>query len=267
MIDIGANLAHESFAQDLEAVLARAAAAGLEHIVLTGSDAESNTRALQLARAQPSMLSATAGLHPHHAQAWSEALAAQIRGNVRATECRAIGECGLDYFRDLSPRPDQQAAFRAQLAIAVETGLPVFLHQRDAHEDFLGILPQHRPHLTAACVHCFTEGPAELEDYLALDCHIGMTGWICDERRGTAAAEAAPLIPAERLMIETDAPYLLPRNLPRAVAKSAGRRNEPAYLPWVRDKLAELRGEDPEALGAATAATARAFFGLDEKAV
>lgn len=267
MIDIGANLAHESFAQDFEAVLARATAAGVTHIVLTGSDAESNSRALQLARAQPAMLSATAGLHPHHAEHWSEALAAQIRGNAQAPECRAVGECGLDYFRDLSPRPDQQAAFRAQLDIAVESGRPVFLHQRAAHEDFVAILREYRPHLAAACVHCFTEGPAELEDYLALDCHIGVTGWVCDERRGAAAAEAAPMIPRERLMIETDAPYLLPRNLPRAVAKSAGRRNEPAYLPWVRDRLAELRGDDPEALGEATAATARTFFGLDEKAV
>lgn len=266
MIDIGANLAHESFVHDRDAVIARAAAAGIAHIVLTGSCAQSNHDALELARSRPEVLSCTAGLHPHHASDWNEGLAGQIRTHAGTTQCRAVGECGLDYFRDLSPRDDQAKAFRAQLEIAVETGLPVFLHQRDAHDDFLAILREFRPQLTGACVHCFTDTMAAMEAYLELDCYIGVTGWICDERRGADLVEAVPHIPADRLMIETDAPYLLPRNLPRALRKSAGRRNEPAYLPWVRDAVAEARGESASAIEEATTRNAHRFFALEAPA-
>ncbi|MHA7833661.1 MAG: TatD family hydrolase [Algiphilus sp.] len=262
MIDIGANLAHESFSQDRDAVIARAAAAGLSHIVLTGSCAQSNHDALELARARPDMLSCTAGLHPHHASDWNDGLAGQIRSHTADPVCRAVGECGLDYFRDLSPRDDQARAFRAQLDIAVESQRPVFLHQRDAHTDFLAILREYRPQLAGVCVHCFTDTREAMDAYLALDCYIGITGWICDERRGADLVAAVPHIPAERLLIETDAPYLLPRNLPRALRKSAGRRNEPAYLPWVRDAVAEARSEAPEAVEASTTANAARFFGL-----
>jgi len=262
MIDIGANLAHESFAQDRDAVIARAAAAGITHIVLTGSCAQSNHEALELARARPDMLSCTAGLHPHHASDWNEGLAGQIRAHAEADHCRAVGECGLDYFRDLSPRDAQADAFRAQLDIAVDTGQPVFLHQRDAHDDFLAILREYRPQLAGACVHCFTDTVDAMEAYLELDCHIGITGWICDERRGAALVEAVPRIPADRLMIETDAPYLLPRNLPRALRKSAGRRNEPAYLPWVRDAVAAARDEAASVVEASTTQNAQRFFAL-----
>ncbi|WP_420427326.1 TatD family hydrolase [Algiphilus sp.] len=262
MIDIGANLTHESFAHDRDAVIARAAAAGLSHIVLTGSCAQSNHDALELARARTDMLSCTAGLHPHHASDWNDGLAGQIRSHAADPACRAVGECGLDYFRDLSPRDDQARAFRAQLDIAVESRRPVFLHQRDAHADFLAILREYRPQLADVCVHCFTDTREAMEAYLALDCYIGITGWICDERRGNDLVAAVPHIPAHRLLIETDAPYLLPRNLPRALRKSAGRRNEPAYLPWVRDAVAEARGESPETVEACTTANAERFFGL-----
>lgn len=262
MIDIGANLAHDSFDRDRDAVLARATAAGVTHIVLTGSCFDSNARSLALARAQPRALSCTAGLHPHHAADWDAALAAQIREHAADAHCRAVGECGLDYFRDLSPRDAQRRAFTAQLDIAVDTGRPVFLHQRDAHADFLAILREYRQHLNAACVHCFTDTQAALEDYLDLDCHIGITGWICDERRGTHLLDAVRVIPAERLMIESDAPYLMPRTLPRDMKKTAGRRNEPAFLPWVRDAVAAARSQSPEHVAESTTRTARAFFRL-----
>ena len=266
MIDIGANLAHESFSHDRDAVLARATAAGVRHIVLTGSCAQSNHDALLLARTRPEMLSCTAGLHPHHASDWNDGMARQIRSHAADPLCRAVGECGLDYFRDLSPRADQAQAFRAQLEIAVETQRPVFLHQRDAHADFLFILREYRPQLTAVCVHCFTDTRAAMDAYLDLDCYIGITGWICDERRGADLVETVAHLPSDRLLIETDAPYLLPRNLPRALRKSAGRRNEPAYLPWVRDAIAEARGAAPESIEACTTANAARFFGLTLRA-
>ena len=257
LIDIGANLSHASFDTDRAAVLARAWEAGVAAIVVTGSDRSSNEAALTLARRHPAKLYATAGLHPHHATAWDEALCAQIREFAREPKVVAVGECGLDYFRDLSPRPAQCKAFAAQLELAAAGRPPAFLHQREAHADFLAILREHRAALAGCVVHCFTDTAAALDDYLALDCHIGITGWICDERRGGALVEAARRIPAERLLLETDAPYLLPRTLRPAPRH---RRNEPAHLPLVLRAVALARGEDEAALALQTTANAQRFF-------
>jgi len=171
----------------------------------------------------------------------------------------AVGECGLDYFRDLSPRASQRAAFVAQLELAIAAGKPVFLHQRDAHADFLAILREHRAALRDAVVHCFTDTADACADYLNLDCHIGITGWICDERRGSHLNEVARMIPAERLLIETDAPYLLPRTLR---PKPKDRRNEPAFLSAVCDAIALARGEPSDQLAAITSDNARRVFAL-----
>lgn len=259
MIDIGANLTHDSFDADRDAVLARAWAAGLEAIVITGASAPSNEQALELARRHPGRLHATAGLHPHHATDWNETLAARIAQLGNEKEVVALGECGLDYFRDFSPRDRQRSAFIAQLSLAVQADKPVFLHQRDAHADFLAILKDYRRALVDCVVHCFTDTAEALDDYLALDCYIGITGWVCDERRGKHLIEAVKRIPAERLLIETDAPYLLPRSIK---PHPEDRRNEPAYLPWVLRAIAAARGEDEAALGAQTTANARRFFRL-----
>lgn len=259
LIDIGANLADESFAQDLPAVLARARQAGISDIVVTGSSATSNARAQYLVAQYPTILHATAGLHPHYASDWNDALQAQIDALAANHRLVALGEMGLDYFRDLSPRHAQRRAFEAQLQLAIEHQLPAFLHQRDAHGDFLAILQDHRSALSACVVHCFTDTRAALADYLALDCHVGITGWICDERRGQHLVEAVRDIPANRLMLETDAPYLTPRTI-RPRPKT--RRNEPANLPWVLRAVASARDSVPEQVATETTATARAFFGL-----
>lgn len=259
MIDIGANLAHDSFDADREAVLARARAAGVEAIVVTGSNGASNEQALRLARKHPGFLYATAGLHPHHAAEWDETLAARIALLANEPEVVALGECGLDYFRNYAPHQAQRRAFVAQLGLAVQAGKPVFLHQRDAHADFLPILRDYRRALADCVVHCFTDSAQALEDYLALDCHIGITGWICDERRGLGLRELVRRIPAERLLLETDAPYLLPRTI---APPPKDRRNEPAYLPWVLRCVAQARGEDEARLAVQTAANARRFFRL-----
>lgn len=271
MIDIGANLAHDSFAPDYPAVLERAWAAGLSHIVLTGSDRLSNRRVAELAGADPARLSCTAGVHPHHAAEWTGEDAALIRDLAALPQLVSLGECGLDYYRDLSPREVQRRVFAAQLELAIELDKPVFLHQRNAHEDFLPILREHRPQLAEVCVHCFTDTRQAMESYAALDCYIGITGWACDPKRGAPLRAVVPHIPGERLLIETDAPYLLPHNLPRGQRPSSihsdkpgidGRRNEPAYLPWVARAVAELRGESVEVLGARTGANARRFYRL-----
>ena len=259
LVDIGANLAHDSFDEDRAAVLERAAAAGVSRIVVTGSSHASNAAALALARRHPGRLYSTAGLHPHHAADFDDRLAAQIREIAAEPACVAIGECGLDYFRNFSPRAAQLAAFRAQLAIAAETKLPVFLHQRDAHEDFVRVVGPLVDRLGGGVAHCFTGDADALGAYLDMGLHIGITGWICDERRGRELYDIVSRIPDERLMIETDAPYLLPRTL---APKPKSRRNEPAYLTEVLAVVARARGQDPAHVAAVTTANAERFFAL-----
>ncbi len=260
LVDIGANLAHDSFDADRDAVIERAHQAGVQAMVVTGSDADSNAAAVELAEHNPA-LSATAGLHPHQAESWSVRLSAQITDFAARRCIVAVGETGLDYFRDLSPRRAQAKAFEAQLAIASTYQLPVFLHQREAHADFTAILKNAIHELPAAVVHCFTGDREALETYLALGCHIGVTGWICDERRGRPVFDLLADIPSDRLMLETDCPYLLPRNLK---PKPDSRRNEPAYLPVVAQTAANARHQSVEELAEQATANATAFFALAE---
>jgi TatD DNase family protein len=260
LIDIGSNLTHESFAPDRDSVMSRALAAGVMHQIVTGADVEGSRHAAQLALAHPALLSSTAGVHPHHAHAWDDSQRGELCRLLAEPRVVAAGECGLDYFRNFSPREAQRAAFAAQLEIAAAARKPVFLHQRDAHADFLAILKEHRASLTGGVAHCFTGGRSELEDYLALDLHVGVTGWVNDERRGQSLREAVPHIPGGRLMLETDAPYLLPRDLD---PKPKSRRNEPANLSHIARAVAQLRSEPIDALAARTTANAIRFFGLD----
>ncbi len=260
LIDIGANLAHDSFDDDRDDVLARAADAGVTRIVVTGSSDDSNQKAAQLARDHPGVLWSTAGVHPHHASDYTDESDALIRKLAADGSIVAVGECGLDYFRNFSPREAQLAAFRAQLEIAAETGLPVFLHQRDAHDDFVEVLEPMLPKLSRAVAHCFTGEHESLREYLAMGLYIGVTGWICDERRGIHLKEIVPAVPDDRLMIETDAPYLLPRTIR---PKPQTRRNEPMYLTEVLRVVAEARGQTEEHVARITADNAVRFFGLE----
>jgi TatD DNase family protein len=259
LVDIGANLAHDSFDDDRDAVLQRAADAGVSRIVITGSSDDSNEKAASLARDHPGILWSTAGVHPHHASDYGDDSDALIRKLAAAGNIVAVGECGLDYFRNFSPREAQLAAFQAQLDIAAEAGLPVFLHQRDAHDDFVEVLEPMLPKLSRAVAHCFTGEHESLREYLAMGLYIGVTGWICDERRGTHLKEIVPIVPDDRLMIETDAPYLMPRTIR---PKPKTRRNEPMYLPEVLRVLADARGQTEAHVAKITTENAEAFFGL-----
>jgi TatD DNase family protein len=264
LIDIGANLGHDSFDHDRDAVLERARAAGVAAMVVTGASREGSRKALQLAQAHPGFLHATAGVHPHHAVEYTEECDAEMRALHAHPEVLAVGECGLDHFRDFSPRPAQRRAFERQLQLAVDLGAegrgkPLFLHQRDAHADFMAVMREFQGRLGPAVVHCFTGTREELFDYLDQDWHIGITGWLCDERRGLHLRELVRSIPAHRLMIETDAPYLLPRSVK---PQPSHRRNEPMYLAHIVEELARDRGEDVATTAANTTATARAFFRL-----
>lgn len=262
LVDIAGNLTNKAFREDLPEVLARAAAAGVSGIVVAGVSQATSRRGWEMAaktRVPGLTLVATAGFHPHHASDASRDAMAEIAELAKKREVVAVGECGLDYNRNFSPPDAQRRAFEAQLELAVELKKPVYLHERDAHEDFTRILEQYRPRLVAGVVHCFTGTRAILERYLAMDLHIGLTGWLCDERRGQHLIPLAKMIPRGRLMVETDCPYILPRDLR---PKPASNRNEPAYVTHVAAVVARHRGETPEDLAAHTTATARNLFGF-----
>ena len=257
LVDIGANLTHAAFQPDLHQVLERARASGVEAMIVTGTSAEDARQALALADAHPGTLFATAGVHPHHAREFGPGTISVLRELARHPRTVAIGECGLDFNRNYSPHPDQEKCFAAQVELAREIDKPLFLHCRDAFAPFIRILKEAKP--SKAVAHCFTGSREELRQCLDLGLYIGITGWICDERRGRELAEISPEIPAERLLVETDAPYLVPRDL-RPPPKA--RRNEPAFLPHVLRALARARGEAPEELARVTTANAKRLFGI-----
>ncbi len=259
LIDIGANLTHSSFCHDLEPVLERAKTSGVVKLVVTGASREGSCAARQLARQYPNLLYATAGIHPHLASEFNAEILGLLQGLLIDPKCVAVGEAGLDYYRDLSPRSAQLFAFEQQLTMAVECAKPLFLHQRDAHADFLACMDGVRDKISRAVVHCFTGDKKELFDYLDRDFYIGITGWICDERRGRHLRELMREIPADRLMLETDSPYLLPRNI---YPSPSHRRNEPMYLAHICAEVAQARGEAMEITAASTTATALAFFDI-----
>lgn len=260
LIDIGANLTHDSFDNDFEEVLTEARQAGVEQMVVTGASIEGSEHASRLA-GQYDQLFATAGVHPHHAGETTDEAVSLLASLLAEAKVVAVGETGLDFFRNFSPRPVQISSFERHIELAIDTGLPMFLHERDSYPVFGDILKNHADQIERKVVHCFTGEKDALYSYLDLDCYIGITGWICDERRGEHLLTLVGDIPADRLLIETDAPYLLPRNI-RPKPKS--RRNEPKYLPVVAEKVAECRGVPVNEIASQTTANARHFFGLPE---
>jgi len=263
LIDIGANLGHSSFSHDLDQVLAAARDAGIGHIIVTGTDLESIEAAHELAVRFPEQLTFTAGFHPHVASSFDDDARRAIERFAGMSQMVAIGETGLDFNRNYSPHEAQEFAFESHLELASQIGKPLFLHQRDAHERFLPILKSWRNKLCGGVVHCFTDTREALRDYLDLDMHIGITGWVCDERRGRDLQEIVGDIPDDRLLLETDAPYLLPRNIrPRPDT----RRNEPKYLVEVLEMAARCRGQESAELAALTSANATRLFGIESRA-
>src|SRR5258706_2246438 len=255
LTDIGANLTHSTFHDDLDAVVARARAAGVSTIVLTGTTVLESEMAAAIADRMD--LHSTVGVHPHHARDCGPATIGELRELAKRPRAVAIGECGLDFNRNYSPHPDQEKWFIAQLELGIELGMPLFLHSRDAHPRFSQIISSLKP--GKAVAHCFTGTREELHSYLDLGLYIGITGWICDERRGRDLLELVREIPRERLLLETDSPYLTPRDL-RPQPKA--RRNEPAFLPHILRAVAKALGREPEAVAAETTRNAQALFGL-----
>ena len=255
MIDVGANLTHASFKEDLGEVVARARAAGVATLIVTGTTVEESREAAQIAERFD--LHSTVGIHPHHAKDFKDT--DELKSIAAHPRVVAIGECGLDFNRNYSPHPDQEKWFVAQLELGIELTKPLFLHSRDAFPRFSQIISSLKPEKAVA--HCFTGSAEELRSYLDLGLYIGITGWICDERRGAHLLELLKEIPRDKLLLETDAPYLTPRDL-RPQPKA--RRNEPAFLPHIARAVAKALNRPVEDLAVETARNARHFFGLNE---
>ena len=259
MIDIGASLTNSAFDTDLDAVLARAANAGVERIIVTGTNIESSRAGIDLCGRYEPHLVCTVGVHPHDAANASGAWLDEIEQLAGSPFVRAIGETGLDFNRNYSPRSAQHAVFDAQLDLASRLALPAFVHDRDTGFAVAEHLDRHRAGLRDVVVHCFTGNAVQLTRYLELDCHIGITGWICDERRGSELLSLIARIPDERLLIETDAPYLLPRTM---TPRPKSRRNEPANLIWIVRTIAQARGQSVEHVERVTLENTKRVFAL-----
>jgi len=271
LVDIGVNLTNQRFHRDLLAVLARAAEAKVLDIIITGVDLESSREALALCQRVDELaplglrLWCTAGVHPHDSAQVEERYLDELRAlhTAHPNLIVAVGECGLDYERDYSPRASQRACFEAQLSLATELERPLFLHERGAHEDLYSMLRSAGPEVARrSVVHCFTGRRQAMERYLSLGCSIGVTGWVCDERRGLELQGMVSALPLDRLLVETDAPYLTPRSLRPKPKKG---RNEPATLPHIVAELARYMGRQEAELWRASTENATRLFGLPER--
>ncbi|WP_271273920.1 TatD family hydrolase [Aliamphritea hakodatensis] len=261
LIDIGVNLSDSSFTKDWQEVAEQAQLAGVSPLILTGTNMSENRQCQEMCQQSSAPLFTTAGVHPHSASEYSTETTRQLRQLLKQEKVVAVGETGLDFNRNFSSPEAQVYAFEQQLELAAETGLPLFLHERDAHQKQLEMLTACREHISGGVAHCFTGTQEELYNYLDLDLHIGITGWICDERRGSHLHPLLKDIPSDRLMLETDAPYLLPRDI-RPKPKS--RRNTPLNLPHILQVVAELVGKPAEQVARESRTTSLTFFNLQD---
>ena len=243
--DIACNFTNERFDKDLDDVINRAITNKITKFGLICSRLSDLDRLLEIYNQYSKDMFFTIGVHPHHANEINDKYLKNLKEAVINNNPHAIGETGLDFFRNLSTYDEQIYAFEEQIKIAIDTNKPLFLHQRDSHDDFIKILREYSSDINKAVVHCFTGTQEQLEDYLELDCYIGVTGWICDEKRNVELRKTIKNIPLEKLMIETDCPYLIPKNLPN---KPKNNRNEPINLNHIVNEIAELMEIDIDSL-------------------
>ena len=261
-IDIGINLTNKQFAGEYDEVIDRAISAGVEQILLTGTSVRSSKEALALAKEYPETLFATAGIHPHDAKTMNAESIKILAALLEEKKVVAVGECGLDFDRDFSPRPVQESCFHAQLSLAEEVQKRLFLHERAAFDRFIAILKEHSS-LPEGVVHCFTGQLKEAKTYLEMGYYIGFTGAITDMRRFAALEEVVRYVPLDRMLIETDAPFMMPKNVPtRQLSYHQQRRNEPAFLPYVAQTIARYKGVPLKAVADKTRENAEALFKL-----
>lgn len=255
IIDIGLNLMNKQFDMDREEVMKKAEEENVTPLIITGVHLNDSKKAASFAEKYPGKLYCTAGVHPHDAKTCNENTILELRKLAKKPQVCAIGECGLDYDRDFSPREIQRKWFEEQIVLAEELNMPLFLHERAAFTDFKKIMTEHREICHRSVVHCFTGNGTELQNYLRIGCFIGITGWICDERRGQHLKTLIKMIPLDKLMIETDAPFLIPRDL-----KVTNRRNEPVYLRHILKTVSKCLKKDENEIAEIVTKNTKAFF-------
>jgi TatD DNase family protein len=258
-IDIGINLTNKQFNNEHDELINRALDSGVEQMILTGTSVRGSTESAMIAEEYPEILFSTAGIHPHDAKSFNDQSIAELRKLLKLSHVISVGECGLDFDRDFSPRPVQEKCYKAQLELAIEIGKPLFLHERSAFKRFNDMTDEYLDHLPIAVVHCFTGSLEEAKIYLDKGFYLGFTGAISDERRFKHLEEVIKYTPLDKMMIETDAPFMLPKNIS---TRSQNRRNEPAFLPYVAQTIAHLKKISIAEVAEETTEVARKFFKL-----
>jgi len=276
VIDICVNLQYGQFSEDLFMVLKRAHHAGVKGILGCATDlnlAERNVALCTESLKRPNLplLLSTAGVHPHDAETWKDSDGPRLAALCESTWVRAVGECGLDFNRNFSAPKAQRRAFQAQIDVACQVQKPLFVHDRDSNGEVFQSL-MARGQLPPVVIHCFTGSADELDNYLDAGFYIGITGWLCDAKRGQTLRELVTRIPDNQLLMETDAPFLRPHNAPAndqlftdayAASRQNRRRNEPALLSYVAAVLAERRQQSPAELAELCTANANTLFGFE----
>lgn len=281
LIDIGANLTNKKYGRDLDSVIQRAKDSGVRKIMVTGTSVKASKEALRLTRIYPDTLYSTAGIHPHDAKSYTDESWDELRHIANNTECVAIGECGLDYNRNFSDPEDQKLVFRKHVELAIETNKPIFVHERDAHEDLLKVLDEYSAKLPPVVIHCFTGTQEQALAYLDKGFYIGLTGYLCKDKSdvGVRKLLESGSLPLDRLVVETDSPFMYPNTraskLPDQVKDSLTersmmflhryctfQRNEPCSLPAIVEMIAAFMKKKPEEVALATSFNSMKLFGL-----
>ena len=257
-IDIGINLTNRQFYNEQDEVINRAIDNGVDQMILTGTSVRGSKESAEIAEDYPGILFSTAGIHPHDAKSFHQESINELRKLLRQDHVVSVGECGLDFDRDFSPRPIQEKCYKAQLELAIEVDKPLFLHERSAFKRFNEITDDYLSKLPEAVVHCFTGTLEEAKIYLDKGFYLGFTGAISDGKRFKHLEEVIKYVPLDRMMIETDAPFMLPKNMPRM----QNRRNEPSFLPYVAQTIAHLKKLSISEVADETTETSRNFFKL-----
>ncbi|AYZ37117.1 hydrolase TatD [Chryseobacterium indologenes] len=255
-IDIGINLTNKQFCNEHDEIINRALDQGVDHMILTGTSVRGSKESARIAEEYPDILFSTAGIHPHDAKSLTDQSIRELKNLLEQDHVISVGECGLDFDRDFSPRPIQEKCYKAQLELAIEVNKPLFLHERAAFKRLNEITDEYISQLPEAAVHCFTGTLDEAKIYLDKGFYLGFTGAISDERRFKHLEEVIRYVPLDRMMIETDAPFMLPKNMPRI----QNRRNEPSFLPYVAQTIARLKRIEISEVADETTETARQFF-------
>ena len=257
LFDIACNFSSNRYDNDLDEVIKNAKNNNVTKFLVVSASINDVDKVYSIYQKYRSDCFFTVGTHPHHANEINSESMKKMRILVKDLKPCSVGETGLDFFRNLSTLEEQIFAFEEQIKLSIEFNKPLFLHQRDAHDEFIKIIMKYKNDINKAVVHCFTGTQKQLDSYLNLGFYIGLTGWICDERRNVELRKSIKNIPLDRLMIETDSPYLIPRNL---IIKPKNNRNEPSYLPHIAKEIADIINIDLSKLIDITYKNSISFF-------